>query len=551
MDSIRRQVRRARRRLVLQQFLGVLGWVLAAALVVAVAALTTTKIWAIPVAAATWTTAWITGSLAAGLLVAVAITWTIRRNWMDAAIEIDRRFGLKERVSSSLSLHPGEEATEMGSALLADVARCVADLDVRERFQVRAPWSLGLPLLPALLVFVLAMLVPDAAIQSRNQAQAATETAKIVKKETDRLRQELQKKHEQLEQQGLEDAEELLKQLQQAVDDLQAKSDVDRKQAMIKLNDMAKIIAERQKQLAGPEQLREQLNKLQDLQPGPADRLAQALRQGNFQGAAEELKKLQKRLETGQMTDDEKKQLAEQLSSVQKKVEEIKQAYEQAKRDLQEEIRQKQQAGDYQAASELQKKLDQLNRASGQMSRMDQIAQSLGQTAKSLQSGDSAAASRELAEATSALDQMQGELQQLETLDEMLDSLAACKDGLCEGEGQEGMDGNLAGNMSGSSMSPSAGRGLGDGQGQGERPEDPTETGGYESRVRGKLQPGKAAVAGTADGPNVAGQSREATRAAIRGEIGDKADPLTDERLPRDQRDHAREYFQRFLPDRQ
>ena len=54
--------------------------------------------------------------------VAAAAVWTIvsRRTALDAAIEIDRRFELRERVASSISLSETEQHTHAGQALVKD-----------------------------------------------------------------------------------------------------------------------------------------------------------------------------------------------------------------------------------------------------------------------------------------------------------------------------------------------------------------------------------------------------------------------------------------------
>ena len=53
-----------------------------------------------------------------------ALTWTLirHRSPIDAAIEIDRRFDLRERVASSLSLRPEEQSSEAGRAVVNDAA---------------------------------------------------------------------------------------------------------------------------------------------------------------------------------------------------------------------------------------------------------------------------------------------------------------------------------------------------------------------------------------------------------------------------------------------
>src|SRR4029453_10901232 len=114
MEEIKRQVGRAQRRLVLEQFLRVFGWSLFASLLIAVIGLAIPRIWALNIQQQIWDWSWIGGGLGAGLVMAWSWTWLIRRSKLDAAIEIDRRFGLKERVSSTLALSPDELSSDVG-----------------------------------------------------------------------------------------------------------------------------------------------------------------------------------------------------------------------------------------------------------------------------------------------------------------------------------------------------------------------------------------------------------------------------------------------------
>ena len=103
MDTLQRQVRRARRRLAAERFLDVLGWCWFAALLAALVLIAADKFW--PLGVEAW--AWAAGALGLGLLAAVVWTLLVRGSLLEAAIEIDRRFALKERVSSALSADAG------------------------------------------------------------------------------------------------------------------------------------------------------------------------------------------------------------------------------------------------------------------------------------------------------------------------------------------------------------------------------------------------------------------------------------------------------------
>src|SRR5262249_29018719 len=74
-----------------------------------------------------------------------------------AALSLDEKFGLKERVTTSLTLAPTKVATPAGQALLEDVNHRIGKLDVGERFPVRMSWSATLVPAGAALLAVVAI----------------------------------------------------------------------------------------------------------------------------------------------------------------------------------------------------------------------------------------------------------------------------------------------------------------------------------------------------------------------------------------------------------
>lgn len=463
-------------------------------------------------------------------------------------MEVDRRFRLDERLSSSLSLGEEMSRSAAGQALLADAARQAARLDVRDGFTIRAPWTVGLPLIPAAIVFGLALVVPDASMRDARQAQAASSSTDVIRKETDKLKQQLQEKRAALAETDLKEMDELLRQLEAAVDEMQSKEEIDQKRAMIQVNEMTKLVAEKRERLSGSEEMRKQFSKLKNIQQGPADKLSQAMKQGNFREAQEQLEKLKEQIRSGDLSEKDREDLTKQLSEMQQKLQESTRAFEDAKRELEQQIQQKMQSGDQQGANELQKKLDSLNKMNREMSMLDQMAQKLGECASCMSEGNGSEAASRLDELSQNLENMQQQLAQLQTLDEMLDQLAECKQGMCDGEGMSPGDSLMSDFNSSPFASNQPGSGLGEGQGYGERPEDATDTGLYDSQVAGKVQRGQSVVTGLADGPNLPGEAQVGVREAILSALRERTDPLTDEQIPRDQREHAKEYFQRFQP---
>jgi hypothetical protein len=544
MESIQQQVTRARRRLNLQRFIQVVPWTLFGALLVATLAIALPKIWALNLDRALWIGAWAGGAVALGLVIALGAALWRRYGMIDAAIELDRRCGLKERVSSALALPATELDTEAGQALIRDASRRVETVEVPRAFDVRVGWSALLPLLPAVAVF-LVVLLPDAERETVEAATTLSKEKQQVQRSAQELQKRLEKKQQEANDKDLEHLDDLFMKLHEGVDDLTSKEETDRRKAMIKMNDLAKTLQQRRKELGDPETLKKQLERLKDLERGPAERALQALKAGNVQKALEELNRLAKKMREGEMSSEDQKHLAKQLQDVQQKLQEMVDEHKRAKEDLERQIQRKMAEGDLEAAGRLQRKLDQLQQQDRQMQRLEELASRLGNASNCLKSQDCDGASSELDAMISELQDMESEMSELETINELMDEIASCKDSMncdqCDGEGCMGCMGGY--NPFGP---PGNGDGLGEGQGYGDRPEQETAASFYESRLRAKPRPGEAVRIGDAFGPNQSGMSLEDVKDAIESELSKKDDPLSDQRLPRSQQDHVRQYYQRL-----
>ena len=149
MDKLLSQVRRARRRLVVEQFFSWLIWSSFTALALAAIAIAVPQLVVVENLPANWTK-WCLAVAAAGSLQAAGVaTYIKRRTALDAAMEIDRRYDLRERVASSLALAPSDLESEAGRALLNDAARRIDRIDISEKFRPRIDRRAWLPLVPS------------------------------------------------------------------------------------------------------------------------------------------------------------------------------------------------------------------------------------------------------------------------------------------------------------------------------------------------------------------------------------------------------------------
>ena len=551
MDQLRQQVARARRRLVLEQFLGRLVWCLLGTLTFAAIGVAVPRIIAIEILWANWDLAWLVGALAVGFLGATAWTLISHRGPLDAAIEIDRRFDLRERVASSLSLSPDEQTSDAGRAVVNDALRAVRRIDVDEKFRVQLGRRAWWPLVPAVIAFLLAAFVDNRQAASSVDPASAAHIEKQTKTALESLRKKIAEQRNKLaREKGLKAADDIFKQIEQGTRELADKKNIDQKKAAVKLNDLAKQIEERQQQMGGKDNLKQQLQNMKNLGAGPAEKAAQAMKQGDWKKALDEVEKLAKDLREGKLSDDDKQKLAEQLQKLKDKLEAAAQAHQQAQDDLKKQIEQMKRQGNLAKAGELQQKLDQLAKQKPQMDRLQKMAQQLGQCQKCMQQGDGQKAADALAQMAQQLDQMQQEMNEMEMLDAAMDQIEMAKDAMackaCNGEGCQECQGMLA-NMGlgfGKNQNGKPGMGMGQGRGKGPRPEEENPTNLRDTQVRQKPGRGTATFGGLVEGPNVKGDVQQSIQEEMTTLSAQPADPLTSERLPNSRREHAEQYFQ-------
>ena len=547
MEQLNRQVRKAQRRLIVQQFIALLGWCLFAALAVATFGVIAGKFW-LPesIAAATWNWSWIGGALGMGLLASLVWTYVVRRDSLQAAVELDQRCGLKERVSSALSLSQEDRLSVAGQALTRDAVRRVERIDVSEHFRPRFSWRNALFLAPALAAFLIATLIdpwsPKQTEVAANIAQAeqVKNSAKTLQKKT----AELRNKAAEL---GLEKIEGQLKKLEKDTQKLASGNKGDRKLAMLKLNDLSKSLEKRREEMASGKKMQQQFSRLKNLGQGPAEKMANALKNGNMSKAKDELNKLMEKLKAGSLSEKQKENLAKQLAQMQEKIQEMADAQKEAKENLKEKIEKLRAAGKLDEVAKAQEKLDKMEQQSEQMNKIAQMSQKLGECSKCMASGDGKGAMQALAALGEDLDSLSQQMAEMEMLDMALDQLADARNSMncpqCNGAGCSACQ------AMGLGQGKKPGNGLGQGKGQGDRPEDETDTRDYGSRVRQKPDRGRQVFAGEIDGPNQKGEVLEGIKAEFNSGGQEQAEALTNQRLPRSHSDHAREYFQSFVDD--
>jgi hypothetical protein len=311
MDAILVQVRRAWRRLIVQRFLDVLAWSWFAALAAVLLVVSADRFW--PLGLDTWVCG--AGGTLVGLLLAAAWTFRGRSSALEAAIELDRRFALKERVSSALALTPADCNTEAGQALLADALRSVERLDVRGRFAVRPSRRLLLPLLPGILAALVVLLIAPPAVDDPAAKAEEVAVAEQVKKTTETVRQQLADSREQAKKKRLQDAERLLLKLEEGVKEI--KKEPTREKALTKLNDLSRTLADRRRQIGADQTIKGQLEQFKGVSSSRIEKCEKALNRGDLKKAAGELQKLKDDLKDCKLDGKQKEKLAHKIAECQ------------------------------------------------------------------------------------------------------------------------------------------------------------------------------------------------------------------------------------------
>jgi hypothetical protein len=447
-------------------------------------------------------------------------------------------------VASSLSLTPEAAETPAGRALTADALRAVNRLEIDDRFHIRLGRAAWLPLGPALLALLLVAFVDNKAAQSSVDEHEHL-TAEQRDNAFQNLRKRLADQQKAAPKKGLKDANELLLKVDKDLEKLAAKKEMDRKQTLVKMNDLAKELADRRQQLGGDNELKKQLAGMKDLNKGPASKLADAMKNGEWDKAKEELQKLNEQLASGKLDEATKKELEKQLARMQKKLDDARAMRKQAMDDLKKQIEQMKRDGKLAEAGNLQQKLDQMKKQQVSSKQMAQLAKQMGECQQCMKNGDQQGAAKALEQMMKQMDQMAQQGAEGEMLDMAMAQLEMAKDSMackeCNGAGCQACMGNLNANMNGK-----PGMGMGQGVGFGPRPEERNKTNMRDSMVKQNTGRGAAVIAGEAEGPNMRGNVREELKQEMTSQGSEPADPQVIEQLPKSQRENAEDYFNRL-----
>jgi len=539
MDLINRQIKRARRLLWTQTVLNVFAWCLIGFFSVGFLGLLVPKLWFLPVSFSNWSMAWLIGCAIAAVITAGTISLFYIPSNLYSAVEIDRRFGLRERISSAIQLEAAEKQSPVGEALLNDAAAKAERIEVRDQFPIRTapqtPW-VALPIVACLALFW----VPNAEIPTLDKLSGTTsERMTNIKNQTKPILEMIKKKREEAEEKGLQETAEEFKKIEKKLEDFQKSSTVDSKKMLSDFNEIKKEIERKKEALGGSDSVKKALENMKNIDKGPAEKISEALKDGDFEKAGDELEKMLNQMKSGKMTDDQKKQLAKQLDQMQKALEKAREQEKQAIEEAKQELAKAQNSGDLEKAAKLQKKIEQMEANAQKAKTMDAVKASMQKAQKAMEEGDDKGAQEALEALKEELGELAADQESLQEMEEMIDDLQNAKKASncsqCNGAGCAKCNSDKEGK--------DTKNGKGEGKGAGDRDEKEDNVKNFDSQVRDQMRKGETTFGGKVGGPNRKGTTKEEVQDAILSAKPDDPDAIENMSLPKAQRDQQRDYF--------
>ena len=494
-------------------------------------------------AAPFWPWPWLGPALAVLALLVAARMWSRRRRTvLQIAVEVDQRLDLREKLSTAL--HVADRDDPFARAAIEDAVSAARDPKTREqvrrRFTVESPARAWLTPLIAVIA-VGAWFLPQDLFASDQEPEVAL--AETFRQRDDAIEAVIRPILNSPELR--DELSDLLGDLAQDATDpdaLRTRQDV-RRDAIKKLTDLNKRLDEI---INGPkgktaDAIDNILKQLKTPRDGPGKELAEALAAGDFKAAQEALAKLAEDIRNGNLTDEQKRQLARQMKDVGQQLQQLAQQQQQLQDALRQAGLDPQLAQNPQALQQAiannpnlnQQQKQQLQQMAQAQQAAQQMAQGLGQglnqMAQGLQQGQLNPGGK-LGEQLNALEAMQQLLQQ-----------ARAASGACQGQAQ-GLGQGLAMQQwqQGRQQGAFGPRGRGAG---GKAPISPTPTGMRLVHSPSQTTPGDIIARQFIDGPVIVGESNAQLRAVAAAVSEGFDEAQGDDQVPRKYWEAHMHYF--------
>lgn len=388
---------------------------------------------------------WVGPVLAVVAAAAALVMWArTRASEPHVALVVDEQLDLREKLSTALHCHGRDDA--FAQAAIEDAVKVARDPRTFERakrtFAVRPPgawWVSPLIVLAAIMISFLQprnLFAPDAKVQP-DVAQAKLEAERSIEAVIKSIEEkpELAKELEmgELSRQGT-DPNALNKPEEFKQNALKKLTDLNKKLDEILNGEKAKTL----------ESLEKSLNQMQTPEDGAAKEMAEALAQGDFKTAQKALQELMDKAQSGNMSEEEKQKLAEQLKNIAEQLEKLAQQQQQLQEALKQAGMDPALAQNPQALQQAiqnnpnlnQQQQQQLQQMAQAQQAAAQMCQNMGQACQQMAQ---ACQNGQMGQMQQGAGQMGQQLGQMEQLQQMLQqaqaAMSQCQ-GQCNGLGQ-------------------------------------------------------------------------------------------------------------------
>jgi hypothetical protein len=548
-------LRGAAARIFVTRFLRSLVIALAVAVGVLVAALIAQRVFAFPF---DWTIAWAVAG-AGALVFALLVTMLSNPDRAAVARRVDDAANLRESISTALVVGTADDAW---SRAAVDSARDRAKgVRLHESMPVRAPSNWWVPFAPAVLFALGWFLLPQWDALGANKERQADQEAKIelisAKEQADEATRKVES---MLREMGREDL--LPEDAPEADVPQPATPEEIRRSAIRKLTTVKEELTKLKDSPASlaAEQMKDRLAQLRQPGQGPLNEMVSKLQRGDFAGAREALEELQKEMDSGEMTPEQRaalekqmRALGDQLAQLAQQADELKDALENAgmNPDLANDMQALQQALEQNPQGLSQQQLDQLQKMAQATKQSQGQCQSMGQCAGGGSAGMGAMGDQ-LSDLEMASKQAAGAGKSLSDTLAQLDALAQL-DQQAQGDIMSLLDKPVRDQKQGMWQSGGNGQGSGSGgmggRGQGQGAGANYQEGAFttkQDKAATKNQGGPVVGRMFIDGVQIRGESKAEFQAAASAAESAAAEAIDDRRVPREHQDAVKRYFGRL-----
>ncbi|MSQ95738.1 MAG: hypothetical protein EXR98_14450 [Gemmataceae bacterium] len=466
------------------------------------------------------------------------LAWMRRPSDIASSLALDERFGLKQRVTTFLTLPADAIDSLAGEALLHDVTAKLSRLEISGAFPLRVTLkqvlipagTFALAILACVFEPYLGNLFPGSRVIAAQENRPNIE-AKVIQKQLDALKDKIEKRNQE-DQIKSEELKEIEKEFEKLIKDPVDGKDPEKVREQ--LDKMRKLEDKMKERLDDLREKTEKIDRLKDQlkqlgidkdklsgKDGPAKDFEDALMKGDFDKAKTALEKLMKDLKNDKLTPDQKKEVAEQFKKLQdqmKKLMDNNDLMKQLKKDLKDgKITEEQ----------FMKELDRFKD-------LQDLTDILGDAKDALEKGGG----------KEALEKLMKRFEEIELTEKEI------RDLLRDQEEIEDAMRLLMRAMNGDEFGDGQGDGLGQGQFPGaRRPIDPNDP---NSKIRDERSradnsaKGMQRVTGYARGGNFSKIPAKAVEGAFRQAQQNAPEAIERQRIPDDAAEMTREYFRKL-----